>query len=286
MNGKVSAFLSTCIFFCISLPVQAETVLEKIQRTGVLRVAIREDAPPFGYLNRNDDLEGYCLSFFNLLEKQLTKTLQRDVLSIKLLKSTANNRFDLVANSFADLECGPNTIRLDPPDDVSFSQAFFATGTQFLANEKKGDRLNLDDDLNEIRLGVIKDTTTEEFVTETYPLATIFRFSGVTARTRGVQAVAQDRIDAMVSDGILLRAQAQQQGLSASQYLLIPDIPLTCDRYGMIIGDEDPQWQDFVNSVIDSPRVVTLSERWFGELFDSKQLTSDVCELSDLKNSK
>lgn len=285
MNGKILSFLSTCIFFCISLPVQAETVLEKIQRTGVLRVAIRQDAPPLGYLDENDDLEGYCLNFFNLLEKQLTKTLPRNVLSIKLLKSTANNRFALVANNLADLECGPNTIRLDPPDGVSFSQTFFITGTQFLAN-KKGDRLKLDGDLNGARLGVIKDTTTEEFVTETYPLATVFRFSGVTARTRGVQAVAQGRIDAMVSDGILLRAQAQQQGLSASQYPLIPDTPLTCDRYGMIIGDEDPQWRDFVNSVINSPRVVALSETWFGELFDSDRLASNVCELNNRQNSK
>ena len=284
MNGKILAFISTYIFFC-SLPVQAETVLEKIQRTGVLRVAIREDAPPFGYLDENDDLEGYCLNFFSLLEKQLTKTLPRNVLSIKLLKSTANNRFALVANNFADLECGPNTIRLDPPNGVSFSQTFFVTGTQFLAN-KNGDRLKLDGDLNGTRLGVIKDTTTEEFVTETYPLATVFRFSGVTARTRGVQAVAQGRIDAMVSDGILLKAQAQQQGLSASQYPLIPDTPLTCDRYGMIIGDNDPQWRDFVNSVINSPRIVTLSKTWFGELFDSDRLTSDVCELNGQKNSK
>ncbi len=86
-----------------------------------------------------------------------------------------------------------------------------------------------------MRLGVINRTTTEKFIAERHPLATIQRFSGVNARSRGIQAVQQNKLDAMVSDGILLRAQAQQQGLSSSEYPLIPEIPLSCDRYGMIL---------------------------------------------------
>ena len=247
-----------------SLPVKGETVLEKIQRTGVLQVAIREDAPPFGYLDSNQDLRGYCLGFFALLEKQLLNSLNRQTLSIKLLKSTTNNRFNLVSNNLVDLECGPNTIKNNIAEDLTFSQDFFTTGTQFLVKENDRNRLDLDSNLKDVRLGVVKNTTTEEFVTSTYPSAQIIKFSGTTGKSRGIQAVMQGKIDGMVSDGILLRAEAQQLGLSRARYRLIPQVPILSDRYGMIIKAKDPQWQDLVNSVINSPQANSLSQAWFG----------------------
>lgn len=279
MNRPIALCLTGSLFlFCLALPVNAETVLERIQRTGILKVAIREDAPPLGYLDANKNLRGYCLDFFALLEKQLIKDLERNTLSIKLLKSTPGNRFSLVENNIVYLECGPNTIRSNIPENTDFSQSFLITGTQFLIKLKNRDRINLEQDLNDIKLGVVDNTTTEKFLTEQYPLATIKKFSGVTARTRGIQGVEQGQIDAMISDGILLRATAQQQGLSMSEYPLIPEIPLTCDRYGMIIRGKDPQWQDLINSIIRSPEAITLSNDWFGGQFNYSQANSSFCD--------
>ncbi len=277
MKKRIAYYLGSSLFFCcLGLPVKAESVLTKVQRTGILKVAIREDAAPFGYLDSNNNLQGYCLDFFALLEKQLVKDLERNTLSTKLFKSTANNRFSLISSNIIDLECGPNTIRTDVHEKASFSTAFFITGTQFLVSKKNRDRFKLDENLAEIKLGVIKNTTTEKFIAETYPSAIIYKFSGVTARNRGVQAVSQGKIDAMISDGILLRAEAQRQELSALKYPLIPDTPLTCDRYGMILA-KDPQWRDFVNSVIDSPESAALSQAWFGSLSNDSQVISNNC---------
>ena len=277
MNRNL-VFLFTSSLYLLSLisPVKAEDTLAKIQRTGVLSVAIREDAPPFGYLDANQNLQGYCLDFFALVETQLIKELERNTLSVKLLKSSATNRFGLVADNIIDLECGPNTIGSNPPENTDFSHAYFLTGTQFLV--KQDNSLDPGSDLNGAIVGVIANTTTAKLVAQRYPLATLQRYQGVTARIRGIQAVAQGKIDAMISDGILLRAEAQQQGLSAAEYPLVPDLPLTCDRYGMIIHSNDPKWQEFVNSVIDSPEAEALSNQWFGSLFSYAQLAQDVCQ--------
>ena len=278
MIRKVICCLAGSIAWCgLMLPAKAEDILTKIQRTGVVRVAVREDAAPFGYLNANNKLQGYCLDFFALLENKLIDSLERNTLSIKLFKSTTNNRFSLVANNIVDIECGPNTIRENIPKNTSFSTSFFITGTQFLINDRNRNRFKLDGSLDKIRLGVIRNTTTEEFIGETYPDAVIQSFSSVTARSRGVQAVAQGKIDAMVSDGILLRAEAQRQELSATKYPLIPEIPLTCDRYGMIVRD-DSQWQEFVNSVIKSSEAAVLTRAWFGNLYSYGLAISDTCD--------
>jgi polar amino acid transport system substrate-binding protein len=280
MNRQVISSLITgsLSLFCLASPVKAETVLAKIQRTGVLTVAIREDAPPFGYLDVNNNLEGYCLDFFALLEKQLKNDLERNTLGIKLFKSTPVNRFNLVSENAVDLECGPNTIRSDIPENVNFSESFVITGTQFLIKNQNRDRLNPEQDLNNIAIGVINDTTTAKFIAKRYPSAILQRFSGVTARTRGIQAVVQNKIEAMASDGILLRAEAQQQGLSNSDYSVIPDLPLSCDRYGMIIKGNDPQWQEFVNSVINSPEARALGNAWFSQLFDNTENSQNFCQ--------
>ncbi len=277
MKHQLASFLTGGLFLLTwASPAKAEATLNKIQRTGVLNVAIREDAPPFGYLDTNENLQGYCLDFFALLETQLIKELKRNTLSLKLYKSTAGNRFDLVARNIVNLECGPNTIRSDIPDNTNFSTSFFITGTQFLV--KQNNPLDLEQDLGkEIELGVINNTTTEKFIAQRYPAATLLKYSGTTARIRGIQAVEQGRIDAMVSDGILLRGEAQQLGLSSVEYSLIPDVPLTCDRYGMIIQSNDPRWQDFINSVINSPEAAALSNAWFGQLLNYTQSAPDFC---------
>ena len=270
------AFLTGVIFWCLTSPALAEDTLDKIQRTGVLSVAIREDAAPFGYLDANGNLRGYCLDFFALLEEKLVERLDRNTLSIKLFKSIPANRFDLVARNIVDLECGPNTIRSDVPENTAFSTSFFVTGTQFLV--KKDNSAKIDRDSEDLVLGVINDTTTEQFLTQRYPSATLREYRGVTARTRGVEAVVQGQIDAMASDGILLIAEAEKQQLSAAEYVLKPEIPLTCDRYGTIVQSNDPQWQEFINSVIDSPEAEALSNAWFGQIFTSIQPLSDLCE--------
>ena len=275
MNRKL-VFLTSVLFWCLSSPAKAEDTLEKIQRTGVLSVAIREDAAPFGYLDANGNLRGYCLDFFALLEKQLLERLDRNSATIKLFKSIPANRFDLVARDIVDIECGPNTIRSDIPENIAFSTGFFVTGTQFLV--KKDNSGEIDRDSEDLILGVINNTTTKQFLARRYPSATIREYRGVTARTRGIQAVAQGQIDAMASDGILLIAEAQRQQLPAAEYVLRPEIPLSCDRYGMIIQSNDPQWQDFVNSVIDSPEAKVLSNKWFGRIFSVTQSISTLCK--------
>ncbi|MGV2832113.1 transporter substrate-binding domain-containing protein [Myxosarcina sp. GI1(2024)] len=280
MDSKLASFLVgsfSLLFF--SFPARAETVLETIQRTGVVKLAIREDAAPFGYLDSNQKLQGYCLDFFVILKEQLSRRLDRNTLIIRLLKSSATNRFQLVAQDLVNLECGPNTIRDTPPIGTQFSTNFFVSGTQFLIKAANSSALELDGDLEEVRIGVLGNTSTAEFLENRYPSATLVKFGGRKGRDRGVQALEQGRIAAMVSDGILLRAEAQLQNLSRQEYPLIPEPPLTCDRYGMIITSNDPEWQDFINFVIESPESQRLLNNWFGTFIADAEGSQSLCQI-------
>jgi polar amino acid transport system substrate-binding protein len=289
MGNFKSIALIASVILCLS-PIETiaapnQSVLQKIEQNGVIKLGIREDAPPFGYLDSQDNLAGYCLDFFSLLRDKLTTTLNRDTVVIKLLKSRASNRFDLVKQGAIDLECGPNTIEPKADDNIAFSTSFFVTGTQFLLDRQNLNNIDLDGTLENVSLGVIANTVTETTIRQRYPLAQIKSFEGINPRSRGVTALQQGTIEAMVSDGILLRAEAQRQRLPTQTYPLIPEKPLTCDRYGMILHGGDAEWKSFIDEVILSREARGLLHKWFAGVIPDLKIAAARCkEINDSDN--
>ncbi|NBD16990.1 MAG: transporter substrate-binding domain-containing protein [Cyanobacteria bacterium] len=265
-------------FFFSEVPAKAETTLEEIQRTGILKVGIRTDAIPFGYRKPNGELTGYCLGFFAVLKERVSAVTGRKALLIRISQSTASDRFDLVEDRAIHIECGPNTIRDELPNEgVIFSQPFFQTGTQFLILESNRDRVNLNSSLAGARIAVLRGTTTETLVLDRYPQATLVPLQGSTARRRGAQGVLQGRFDTFVSDGILLLGEAEALNLSTDNYALIPEVPLSCDRYGMILP-EDEQWQNLINSILSSEQGREIWTDWFEVVLPKIKKTMETCE--------
>jgi polar amino acid transport system substrate-binding protein len=281
-NTKLITLLIS-LFWCLpnSLVIAAdreESVLETIEQTGVVKLGIREDAPPFGYVDATGNSQGYCLDFFALLRDKLTEHLKRNVVAIQLIKSRINNRFKLIEQNSIDLECGPNTINSTNNSPIAFSTSFFTTGMQFLVDRNNLKTIDLDSTLAGISIGVVSNSTTEQTIRTRYPEAIIERFEGTNPRRSGVRALKQGRIELMVSDGILLRSEAQRQNLPRQSYLLIPETPLSCDRYGMILPKGDTEWQSFVNSAILSPEAKVLLRKWFAGVLPDLKLAVDRCQ--------
>ena len=180
-----------------------ESILEEINRTGILKVALRSDAPPFGYLNDNYNWTGYCASVINSLEDYLELKLDRPGgVQVVKLPSNLKNRYQLVQQNRVHLECGPNTIRSDI-EGVTFSQPFFATGTKF---SLKSDRTN-----------------------------------------------------------------------QINHHSLLPQQPLTCDYYGMLLPQGDRTWQDTINSFLNNQSLKQTDNRWLAGFSQEILSAVDSC---------
>lgn len=286
MNRQISPLILSLVLL-VSSPfgVRGETVLEEIQRTGLLKVALRQDAPPFGYLDSAGKWSGFCLDFVDGLQQKIKQELGRDVLLIKLYKSTLYNRFETINNNVAYLECGPNTIQNNPEIKADFSTPFWISGTQFLIRQESYRDFAVNSSLKDFKIGVLLYTSTQAFIAARYPQATQVEFQGVRGRRRAIQALQQKRIDALAGDGILLLGEAVLQDLSLGKnYLLVPEYPLNCEYYGLILPQGDSQWRNLVNSVIENEKSQPIYKAWFGtELSTILEKIPDSCTDFPLK---
>ncbi len=95
----------------LSLPAIAQpedtSVLADIQKTGLLKIAIREDAVPFGFRDQGtNQWTGLCIDFAEALKEQISQVLGGQVLLVKLYRSSLFNRFSLIRDRVAALEWG------------------------------------------------------------------------------------------------------------------------------------------------------------------------------------
>lgn len=267
-----SIFFLTCtLFLATTLPVRGETVLEEINRTGVFKVGIRTSRIPFAYTNTQGELEGICFDLANLIQKEITKKIDRNIISVKLFISSLYNRFEIVEDGFVHLECGPNTIREVKDYQITFSEPFFTSGVRFLAKEDLATKL-VNSQGQGFRIGLLRYSSTEKLITAKYPLAEFEYFQGQKASLRAFQGVKTGQIDAFAHDSILLIGESVAERFPLGEttgYILTPDNSLSCEHYGFILPVNNPEWVNLVNGVIDSPQTTKIFEDWF-KVFSSK----------------
>ncbi|MDJ0707230.1 MAG: transporter substrate-binding domain-containing protein [Leptolyngbyaceae cyanobacterium MO_188.B28] len=243
----------------------------------MLKVALRRDAAPFGYIDRAGNWTGYCRDFAADLQSYVSQTIRKTIdVDLVELPSTLANRFSLVQENIVHLECGPNTIRQDI-EGVTFSLPLLVSGAQFLVKQERIDRENPNPRLADVRVAVLPETTTEEFIRETFPQAEVIPFAGPTGRHEAVTALATGQVDVLASDGILSMGELLRQNRPLADYALEPERPLTCEFYGLILPAGDPDWQDLVNTFISNTHSERLSRQEPNRLFADQITILDYC---------
>lgn len=256
-------------------PETEENILTQIRNTKTLKVAMRSNTPPFSYVeDRDNEWTGYCGNLADSFGEYLEQRLNIPA-GIKVIKlsSSLENRFELVRDRTVHLECGPNTITSDK-QDTTFSNPFLISGTRFLVYNRNN--ADIQSKLAEIRVGVLQDTTTADFLRETYPQAEAVYFQGDRGNIDAIEATVNGNIDAFINDGILLQGEIKRQNSSLNNYLLTPQQPLTCNFYGLILPEGQNKWKSLVNDFI-AEKDRELQNRWFKDYSAQTLADADYC---------
>ncbi len=269
MNTKLLISVLS-IILTVSFPVisWAETVLERVNRTGVLDAGVREDAIPFSYTDENQNLEGYSVELVKLIHRRLEKELNKPI-KLQLKTVSIEQRFQWVQNGTLDLVCSADSITPEREAFVDFSIPFFTSGIQLLVRKEDAPRLDptqtSEADLQmvtreDLSIGFIQGTTTDSEFRPIYPEA---KWQILGNRTEGVRRLKSQDIDGVASDGILLLGELWKQGDNFQEFQLVPAQPLTFEDYGCILPEKNPQWSNLVNSTITSAENTDLFNQWF-----------------------
>jgi ABC-type amino acid transport substrate-binding protein len=211
--------------------------LDRIRQDKAIRIAYREDAPPFSYKNSIGEPAGFMVDLCRAVAKKLTDQLQLPALSVVYIPVTASNRFEAIEQSKADLLCEPTSATLSRRALVDFSISTYVDGASLMIRTD-GPR-----DLKELvgkKVGVLGGTTTEEALRNTLKSAAI-NADVVLTKTHadGVAMLDAGTISAYFADRDILTslvAESKDPGK-----LTVANNYLTIEPYALALphGDED-----------------------------------------------
>ncbi|MGA7936616.1 MAG: amino acid ABC transporter substrate-binding protein [Kovacikia sp.] len=260
---KSVCILSTLLLMATTpAPIGAETVIEKVARTGVLNAGTRIDAIPFAYIDKDGVWKGYSIDMIRLIKERLEQQVGRKI-DLKLARVEAGDRLSRINKGEVDIVCG--TISLNSRDafEADFSVGYFITGTQLLFKKNRKPV-----SVGRWLIGVIPDTTNQLFIRERLPVATPI---AVPNRSKGIAALENGQIDALASDGILLAGLVRLQPYP-EEFGLAPANPLTTEEYACILPKGDTQFRELVNTslidfmqgVLNNRDQIAIFDQWFG----------------------
>ena len=174
--------------------------IEKIQKRGKLIVGVFTDKPPFGYINENNENDGFDIA----LAKQFAKDLLGDETKIEFVPVEAASRVPFLQSDKVDIIMANMTVTSDREKVVDFANPYMKVAIQILGNDK--DNIKSLNDLKGKKLIVNKGTTADIFFTKNYPDIELLRFDH---NTEAFQALKDGRGVALAHDSLLLYAWAK-----------------------------------------------------------------------------
>jgi glutamate/aspartate transport system substrate-binding protein len=261
------AFLAALSLLLVGLGAYAEAAdsrLDRISQTRIIKVAYRTDAAPFSFLKDNEPA-GYTVDICKIVVASLERRLNIQGLKAEWVPVTTQNRLDAVANGAADMECGATTVTLGRMKQVDFSSLVFVQSTGLITKASSGIKRGAD--LIGKKVAVITGTTNEQAVNAVNEKAQLkMTVLPVKDRAEGISVLESGGADAFAGDKILL-AGAQYQN---PQGLVILPVDLSIEPYAIVLPPGDSNFRIAVNAgLADMYRrgaIIPIYQKWLSNV--------------------
>jgi polar amino acid transport system substrate-binding protein len=216
---------------------QESPVLDRVVESGVLRVGMSGNQPPFSMRNRSGQLMGVDVDLATALAAALNveATLVTKPFA-ELLNALEAGEVDVVISGM--------TITAERSRHVSFVGPYLLSGTSILTNSRRLAALQNAEDFDQanLKLAALRNSTSQRFVERHLSKAQLTTIEDYDA---GVQMVISDEVDALVADMPVCL-------LSVLRYpdagLLTLDEPLTIEPIGIALPRNDLQFHNLIRN--------------------------------------
>jgi ABC-type amino acid transport substrate-binding protein len=243
----------------------ADSRLKRIADTKTIKIGYRAAATPFSFYNQQTkEPAGYTIDLCRLAAEGIGKSLNTP-LKIEWVEVTTQNRFDMVAQGKADMECGSSTMTLSRMKQVDFSSVTFVESTGVIVKVNGG--VAKADEFNGQKIAVAAGTTNEAALTELVKQGRLkVTLVPVKDRDAGIAALEKGEVDGYASDKLLLVGARFQDPKALA---MLPD-DLSFEPYAIALPRGDWAFRLAVNSaladVFRSGQIFAVFGRWFDQV--------------------
>jgi ABC-type amino acid transport substrate-binding protein len=261
------------MFVWLASPVLAEEekaevsdTMKRIEKTGKLRVGLREGAVPFSYMDPKAGKQvGFSVDMAHLIAEYLGKHFEKEI-TVQPFTVSPKTRIPMTSTGTVDIVCGSPTWTAARDKVVDFSIPFFFSDTTFLV-AKDMEVVSLQD-LNGKVIGAARGTTNirvirnlvedGEFDPDDIHVTNDHPAGMLALRTGKIDAYSTDR---SLLEGIRLKSKNPDNWKTVG-------LSIAYEPYAFIVRQNDSQFRDFVNNTIvwsiKTGKFFELYDKWMG----------------------
>jgi len=248
--------------------------IDKLKQDKTLRIAYRDDAPPFSFTDAIGEPAGFMVDLCRAVAKSLAAQLNVSDLKVDYVLVTAADRFEAIETGKADLLCEPTSATLSRRERVDFSIATFIDGASLLVAGEGPSEFGA---LAGKKIGVLAGTTTEQSLRDTLATANI-NAEIVPAKTHqeGLAMLDQGTIVAYFGDRAILADLASKS--SAPEKLRLANNYFSLEPYALAVARGDSDFRLAVDRALS--RIYRSGEigAIFAHTFGSQTQPSDTLQ--------
>jgi ABC-type amino acid transport substrate-binding protein len=274
MNRALLALPIAAIVAAYGLGSAVAGTLDRLKQDKTLRIAYRDDAPPFSFTDAIGEPAGFIVDLCRSVAKNLAAALNLGDVKVDYVLVNAANRFDAITTGKADLLCEPTSDTLSRREQVDFSIATFVDGASLLVSGEGPGEFGA---LAGKKIGVLAGTTTEQSLRDTLASANI-NAEVVPAKTHeeGLAMLDDGKIVAYFGDRAILSYLAAKS--SAPGKLRLANNYFSIEPYALALARGDSDFRLAVDRALS--RIYRSGEisAIFAHSFGSQTQPSDMLQ--------
>lgn len=241
----------------------AESVLDRVERTGVLNAGTRDQIRPFAFRQEDGSFVGFSVDIIRHIHAALEAKLGRDI-ALEIGQVDAQSRIDRVADGTLDITCDIASKTWVREQRIDYSLTIFYNGTRILTERQIGlDGLG---GLEGRQVGVIANSATIDVLRRTLPSVELVQFPSMNAAMAALEA---GEVSGISNISIVLR-DLQRQATQPGRYIILPRAGyLNGEPMACILPQDDSRWRDFVDHTL--VRLLKGIEEYRGPYFETYQ---------------
>ena len=257
--------LGTALLVSNALAQDSDT-LRKIKETGTIQIGSRDSSIPFSYrLDANGEPIGFSNDICLKIVDAVKTRLGLPKLNVQYTTLTSTNRIPLMQNGTVDLDCATTTNSVARQQQVAFDPSHFVTNITVAVKKNSG--ITSLADLGGKPVATVTGSTSIQL------LRSFRRSENVDVQeisgkdtADAFLLLASDRAVAYVLDDVQL-AGLIATAPNPADYVILKDVVLRQEPYGIMLRKNDPQFQSLVDQTVTqlmkSGEMAQLYAKWF-----------------------